>query len=62
MLNNLTTEFCLYTYFIFPRLCHDFLFLSVDDLCIEGLRTCYFLDFLGPKGLAQELSSQTSSM
>lgn len=34
----------------------------VDDLCIEGMKTCYFLDFLGPKGFALELSRRTSSM
>ncbi|KAK6135465.1 hypothetical protein DH2020_030790 [Rehmannia glutinosa] len=33
----------------------------VDDLCIEGMKTCYFLDFLGPKGFALELSRKTSS-
>ncbi|KAH6789867.1 heat shock protein [Perilla frutescens var. frutescens] len=35
---------------------------NVDDLCIEGMKTCYFLDFLGPKGFALELSRRTSSM
>ncbi|KAL8541725.1 hypothetical protein ACS0TY_002832 [Phlomoides rotata] len=35
---------------------------SVDDLRIEGMKTCYFLDFLGPKDFASELSRQTSSM
>ncbi|KAL1534424.1 hypothetical protein AAHA92_30600 [Salvia divinorum] len=34
---------------------------SVDDLCIEGMKTCYFLDFLGPKGFPLELSRRTSS-
>lgn len=34
--------------------------LRVDDLCIEGLKECYFLDFLGPRGFAAELSHQTS--
>ncbi|KAI3445817.1 hypothetical protein Pfo_002482 [Paulownia fortunei] len=34
---------------------------SVDDLCIEGMKTCYFLDFFGPKGFALELSRRTSS-
>ncbi|XP_050385978.1 uncharacterized protein LOC126802398 [Argentina anserina] len=29
---------------------------SVDDLCIQGLQRCYLLDFLGPRGLAAELS------
>ncbi|EYU18388.1 hypothetical protein ABFS82_02G051700 [Erythranthe guttata] len=33
----------------------------VDDLCIEGMKTCYFLDFLGPKDFALELSRRTSS-
>ncbi|KAI5661303.1 hypothetical protein M9H77_20626 [Catharanthus roseus] len=32
----------------------------VNDVCIEGLRTCYFLDFLGPRGFASELSKRTS--
>lgn len=32
----------------------------VEDLCIDGLEKCYFLDFLGPKGFAAELSRQTS--
>ncbi|GFP86852.1 hypothetical protein PHJA_000829000 [Phtheirospermum japonicum] len=31
----------------------------VDDLCIEGMKTCYFLDFLGPEGFALELSRRT---
>ncbi|KAK2983201.1 hypothetical protein RJ640_018546 [Escallonia rubra] len=30
--------------------------LRVEDLCVEGLKKCYFLDFLGPKGFAEELS------
>ncbi|XP_073023019.1 uncharacterized protein [Primulina eburnea] len=33
----------------------------VEDICIEGLKTCYFLDFIGPKGFAFELSKRTSS-
>ncbi|KAI3445814.1 hypothetical protein Pfo_002479 [Paulownia fortunei] len=33
----------------------------VDDLCIKGMKTCYFLDFFGPKGFALELSRRTSS-
>ncbi|KAL6545839.1 hypothetical protein OROGR_009713 [Orobanche gracilis] len=33
----------------------------VDELCIEGIKTCYFLDCLGPKGFALELSKRTSS-
>lgn len=31
----------------------------VEDVCIDGLKTCYFLDFLGPKGFAAELSRKT---
>ncbi|KAK4401797.1 hypothetical protein Sango_0920400 [Sesamum angolense] len=34
---------------------------SVEDLCIEGMKTCYFLDFLGPKGFALELAMRTTS-
>ncbi|XP_058217160.1 uncharacterized protein LOC131328050 isoform X1 [Rhododendron vialii] len=34
--------------------------LRVDDLCIKGLKECYFLDFLGPRGFAAELSHQSS--
>ncbi|CAH9084602.1 unnamed protein product [Cuscuta epithymum] len=34
--------------------------LRAEDLCIEGLEKCYFLDFIGPKGLALELSRRTS--
>ncbi|KAL3621018.1 hypothetical protein CASFOL_035930 [Castilleja foliolosa] len=33
----------------------------IEDLCIEGMRTCYFLDFLGPEGFALELSRRTTS-
>ncbi|XP_073123291.1 uncharacterized protein [Henckelia pumila] len=33
----------------------------VEDICIEGLKKCYFLDFIGPKGFASELSKRTSS-
>ncbi|CAK9136950.1 unnamed protein product [Ilex paraguariensis] len=33
--------------------------LRIEDLCIEGLKKCYFLDFLGPKGFAVELSRRT---
>jgi len=33
----------------------------VDDLCFEGLRTCYFLDFIGPKEFAAELLRRTGS-
>lgn len=29
-------------------------------MCIEGLKECYFLDFLGPRGFAAELSHQSS--
>ncbi|KAJ0700564.1 hypothetical protein HanOQP8_Chr10g0369221 [Helianthus annuus] len=32
----------------------------VEDLCIDGLEKCYFLDFIGPKGFAVELSRRTS--
>ncbi|KAF3435869.1 hypothetical protein FNV43_RR22961 [Rhamnella rubrinervis] len=32
----------------------------VEDLCIEGLETCYLLDFIGPKGFAQELLRRCS--
>ncbi|KAI3774631.1 hypothetical protein L1987_49190 [Smallanthus sonchifolius] len=32
----------------------------VEDLCIDGLEKCYFVDFLGPKGFAAELSRRTS--
>ncbi|XP_027160763.1 uncharacterized protein LOC113761818 [Coffea eugenioides] len=32
----------------------------VEDVCIQGLKECYFLDFLGPKGFALELFKQTS--
>ncbi|KAL3538731.1 hypothetical protein ACH5RR_002097 [Cinchona calisaya] len=32
----------------------------VEDVCIEGLKECYFLDFLGPKGFAVELFKRTS--
>ncbi|XP_051146382.1 uncharacterized protein LOC127261977 isoform X2 [Andrographis paniculata] len=35
--------------------------LRVEDLCIEGLETCYFLDFLGLGSLASELTRRTSS-
>lgn len=31
----------------------------LNDLCTEGLETCYFLDFLGPRGFALELSKRT---
>ncbi|XP_011087978.1 uncharacterized protein LOC105169304 isoform X2 [Sesamum indicum] len=34
---------------------------SVEDLCIEGMKTCYLLDFLGPKGFALELYMRTTS-
>ncbi|WOG82682.1 hypothetical protein DCAR_0101848 [Daucus carota subsp. sativus] len=33
--------------------------LRVEDVCIDGLKTCYFLDFLGPRGFAAELSRRT---
>ncbi|KMT00937.1 hypothetical protein BVRB_9g222050 isoform A [Beta vulgaris subsp. vulgaris] len=32
----------------------------VEDLCFEGLKTCYFLDFIGPKGFAVQLSRRTA--
>ncbi|XP_069145819.1 uncharacterized protein [Solanum lycopersicum] len=32
----------------------------VEDLCIDGLQNCYFLDFVGPKGFAEELTRRTS--
>ncbi|XP_009790408.1 uncharacterized protein LOC107780419 isoform X1 [Nicotiana tabacum] len=32
----------------------------VEDLCIDGLQNCYFLDFVGPKGFAVELARRTS--
>ncbi|KAF7143967.1 hypothetical protein RHSIM_Rhsim05G0097300 [Rhododendron simsii] len=38
----------------------NILLARVDDLCIEGLKECYFLDFLGPRGFAAELSHQSS--
>ncbi|KAM7482366.1 hypothetical protein LguiB_006949 [Lonicera macranthoides] len=34
--------------------------LRVEDLCIDGLKKCYFMDFLGPKGFATELSRRIS--
>ncbi|XP_076904165.1 uncharacterized protein LOC143559482 [Bidens hawaiensis] len=33
---------------------------KVEDLCVDGLQNCYFLDFLGPKGFAAELATRTS--
>ncbi|XP_022136385.1 uncharacterized protein LOC111008108 isoform X2 [Momordica charantia] len=30
--------------------------LRIDDLYVEGLERCYFLDFLGPKGFAATIS------
>ncbi|XP_021717224.1 uncharacterized protein LOC110685070 isoform X2 [Chenopodium quinoa] len=32
----------------------------VEDLCYEGLKTCYFLDFIGPRGFAVELWRRTA--
>lgn len=32
----------------------------IEDISIEGLKKCYFLDFIGPKGFAVELSRRTS--
>uniref|UniRef100_A0A5B7C0F6 Uncharacterized protein n=1 Tax=Davidia involucrata TaxID=16924 RepID=A0A5B7C0F6_DAVIN len=34
--------------------------LRVEDLCVEGLKKCYFLDFIGPKGFVAELSQRLS--
>ncbi|XP_024031742.1 uncharacterized protein LOC21397918 [Morus notabilis] len=34
--------------------------LRVEDLCVEGLEKLYLLDFLGPKGFAEELSQRAS--
>ncbi|KAK6945855.1 hypothetical protein RJ641_013399 [Dillenia turbinata] len=34
--------------------------LRVEDLYVEGLETCYFLDFLGPKNFALDLSQRSS--
>ncbi|CAI9104148.1 OLC1v1002771C1 [Oldenlandia corymbosa var. corymbosa] len=33
----------------------------VEDVCIDGLKECYFLDFVGPKGFLSELSKRTSA-
>ncbi|GAB2245401.1 hypothetical protein Droror1_Dr00000894 [Drosera rotundifolia] len=35
--------------------------LRVDDLAFDGLKRCYFLDFIGPEGFALELSRRTGS-
>ncbi|GAB2268042.1 hypothetical protein Dimus_003017 [Dionaea muscipula] len=35
--------------------------LRVDDLAFDGLKRCYFLDFIGPRGFALELSRRTAS-
>lgn len=35
-------------------------FYRAEDLCIEGLETCYLFDFIGPKGFAQELLRRCS--
>lgn len=32
----------------------------VEDLCFDGLKTCFFLDFIGPKGFAVELCQRTA--
>ncbi|XP_038886892.1 uncharacterized protein LOC120077095 isoform X3 [Benincasa hispida] len=40
---------------IFP-LPFEFLFFRIEDLYVEGLERCYFLDFLGPKGFAAAVS------
>ncbi|XAR73037.1 hypothetical protein NMG60_11019888 [Bertholletia excelsa] len=34
--------------------------LRIEDLSIEGLKKCYLLDFLGPRGFMAELSRRTS--
>ncbi|CAL5358217.1 unnamed protein product [Camellia sinensis] len=34
--------------------------LRVKDLCVEVIKKCYFLDFLGPRGFVAELSWRTS--
>ncbi|KAF5448399.1 hypothetical protein F2P56_028940 [Juglans regia] len=34
--------------------------LWVEDLYIEGLKRCYLLDFLGPKGFAMKLAQRSS--
>ncbi|CBI35436.3 hypothetical protein VitviT2T_003841 [Vitis vinifera] len=33
--------------------------LRVEDLNVEGINKCYFLDFLGPKGFAVDLSQKS---
>ncbi|GAB2218020.1 hypothetical protein Droror1_Dr00001236 [Drosera rotundifolia] len=33
----------------------------VDDLAFDGLKRCYFLNFIGPEGFALELSRRTGS-
>ncbi|GMN58312.1 hypothetical protein TIFTF001_027409 [Ficus carica] len=35
--------------------------LRVEDLCTEGLEKLYLLDFLGPKGFAEEISRRAST-
>ncbi|GMH03049.1 hypothetical protein Nepgr_004888 [Nepenthes gracilis] len=34
--------------------------LRVEELAFEGLKKCYFLDFIGPKGFALELSRRNA--
>lgn len=44
---------------ILPFSSVPFLALRVEDLCIEGLETCYLLDFLPPKEFLFKLSHQS---
>ncbi|KAL1355890.1 hypothetical protein HN51_007862 [Arachis hypogaea] len=44
---------------ILPFSSVPFLSLRVEDLCIEGLETCYLLDFIPPKEFIFELSKQS---
>lgn len=59
-------NFCLCMYLlgisnVFTKYIFLFFFSArLNDLCTEGLETCYFLDFLGPRGFALELSKRTS--
>lgn len=34
--------------------------LRIEDLYVEGLERCYFLDFLGPKGFAAAVSRRSA--
>lgn len=36
------------------------LFYRIEDLYVEGLERCYFLDFLGPKGFAAAVSRRAT--